>query len=504
MNVAQTLKDSAARAPEQVAVRLGEQTVTYAELDRRVDAAAALLQGSAVQPGQRVALMMGNRITFVVACYAAWRIGAVVVPVNTSLTSSEVAHELADCRATAMVIGQPYLDTLTALRGTLPDLTHVFVADSSTTPEDAAGLTSWRAAVADHDGQSPVAADTDGADLALLAYTSGTSGSPKGAMLTHGQLLANQSQLATSAMAVEPTDVVLLALPLFHIYALNVGMGPTLAGGGTVELVERFEPASSLQLIADRRVTVIIGAPPMYVAWLNTPGAEDVDLSSVRLATSGAAPLPGKVLQRCAVDLGLDVREGYGLTEAAPVVTTTAGLPDPVPGSVGRALEGVEIRIVDDGVPAEEGDPGLVQVRGPNVFSGYWERPTDTAQVLDPDGWLDTGDIGYLDDGLLYLVDRARDLIIVSGFNVYPVEVEQALVAHPAVVQAAVVGVPHPYTGEAVKAFVVLQPGAEVTADELITHSATLLARFKRPEAVEFVADLPTLPTGKLRRRLLR
>jgi long-chain acyl-CoA synthetase len=365
-------------------------------------------------------------------------------------------------------------------------------------------MRSWKSAVEACAGQVPAALDPDEATLAVLAYTSGTTGTPKGAMLTHGQLLANQRQLDASAMQVGPDDVVLLALPLFHIYGLNVGMGPTIAGGGTLELVERFEPASSLALIAERGVTVVVGAPPMYVAWLNTPGSEEVDLSSVRLASSGAAPLPTKILHRCAEDLGLDVREGYGLTEAAPVVTTTAGLPAPAPGSVGRALDGVEVRVVDEGAQAEDGDPGRVQVRGDNVFSGYWERPAETALVLSPDRWLDTGDIGYLDEGLLYLVDRAKDLIIVSGFNVYPVEVEAALTTHPAVLQAAVIGVPHPYTGEAVKAFVVVDPDAEVTADELIGHSATLLARFKRPESVEFVADLPTLPTGKLHRRMLR
>ncbi len=504
MNLSTTLRDSAAQHPDGIAVRLGTQSVTYAELDRTVDAAATALQQVGVTPGDRVALMMGNRVSFVVGFYAALRIGAVVVPVNTSLTSGEVGHELTDCRATAVVIGGAYLETLQALRGTLPDLAHVFVADSSTALSEDPVITSWKQAIEACDGQQPSDAQPDEDTLAVLAYTSGTSGTPKGAMLTHGQLLANQSQLAGSAMAVNPDDVVFLALPLFHIYGMNVGMGPTVAGGGTLELVERFDPSASLQLIADRGVTVIVGAPPMYVAWLNTPGSEDAQLGTVRLATSGAAPLPVKILRRCAEDLGLDVREGYGLTEAAPVVTTTAGLARPAPGSVGRVLEGVEVRITDAGGPAEEGDPGDIQVRGPNVFSGYWERPAETAAVLNADGWLDTGDIGYLDDGLLYLVDRAKDLIIVSGFNVYPVEVEAALVNHPAVMQAAVVGTPHPYTGEAVKAFVVVQPGAEVTADELINHTATLLARFKRPESVDFVTELPMLPTGKLRRRLLR
>jgi long-chain acyl-CoA synthetase len=506
MNIARTLADRAAAAPDRVAVRLGARSVTYGELDARVDAAARLLQDAGLQAGDRLALVVGNRVTAVVALYAGLRAGLVVVPVGTALTSSEIGQELTDCRARAIVIGRAYVGGLEALRGTLPDLEHVWVADTDADVDPDSGMRGWSAAVADVGDARPHEAAVDEDDLALLAYTSGTTGSPKGAMLTHGQLLANQAQLRDSGMAVRDTDVVLLALPLFHIYGLNVGLGATLSGGGTLELVERFEPASTLQLIADRGVTVVVGAPPMYVAWLNTPGAGEVDLSTVRLATSGAAPLPPAVLARCADELGLDVREGYGLTEAAPVVTTSAGLPAAVPGSVGPPLAGVELRIVEDGgEPVEDGDPGRVQVRGPNVFSGYWERPTDSAEVLLPGGWLDTGDIGYLDhDGNLHLVDRVRDLVIVNGFNVYPVEVERVLATHPAVAQAAVIGVPHPYTGEALKAFVVLREGAEATADELIAHSATLLARFKRPESVEFVDDLPTLPTGKVRRRLLR
>lgn len=504
MPLAQTLRDAAATAADRPAVRLGDQTVTYAALDVRVDAAAAVLQQAGVGHGDRVAVMMGNRVSFVVAAYAAWRIGAVAVTVNPTLTAPEVRHELTDSTATAMVVGRAYVEVLRSLRGQLPDLTHVFLADSTEAVDPDSGMRSWQAAIAQQEAATPAAVEVGEDDLAVLAYTSGTTGVPKGAMLTHGQLLANHRQLAASSMGLEPTDVVYGALPLFHIYALNLAMAMTLAVGATLELVERFDPAGDLRLIAERGISVVVGAPPMYVAWLNTPGSEDVDLSAVRLAISGAAALPAKILARCREDLGLDVREGYGLTEGAPVVASTAALPEGRGGCVGRPLEGVEVRIVEDGVVADEGDPGVVQVRGANVFSGYWQQPVATAEVLDADGWLDTGDIGYLDDGLLYLVDRAKDLIIVSGFNVYPVEVEAALISHPAVMQAAVIGVPHPYTGEAVKAFVVTEPGSDVTADELIGHSAAMLARFKQPESVEFVSGLPMLPTGKLQRRLLR
>ena len=498
------LRAVADRHGDNLALRSGEDEVTYGELDALVDQAAAALAANGVGRGDRVAMMLGNRVSFVVTCYGAWRAGAAVVPINTGLTAPEIAHELTDCRATVLVVGRAWTDTVAELRGTLPDLEHVFVADSTQPVAADSGMRSWRQTRAGHAQDAPSGVEVGSSDLALLAYTSGTTGSPKAAMLTHGQLLANQRQLTASDMGVTADDVVFTALPLFHSYALNVAMGMAIQAGATLELVERFEPSSALSLVSRTRVTVIEGAPPMYVAWLNTPGADEVDLSSVRLATSGAAPLHPKVLRRCAEELSLDIREGYGLAEASPVVASSAALPEAVPGSVGRPLEGVEVRIIDDDHDAAPGDPGLIAVRGDNVFAGYWDAPEATAQVLDADGWLHTGDIGYTDDGLLYLVDRAKDVIIVSGFNVYPVEVEQALASHPDVDRAAVVGVPHPYTGEAVKAFVVRREGTEVTGEELLGHVARRVARFKQPETIEFVADLPTLPTGKVRRRLLR
>jgi long-chain acyl-CoA synthetase len=343
-------------------------------------------------------------------------------------------------------------------------------------------------------------------DLAVLAYTSGTTGEPKGAMLTHGNLRANlEQQMSIPEAHVTEDDVLFLALPLFHIYGLNVTMGLLVMNGAKGVLVEKFEPVAALNLIQQHKVTVLFGAPPMYTAWCATPGADQYDLSAVRLAISGAAPLPADVLREFRDIFNVEIYEGYGLTETAPTLTSNRMTEKPRPGSIGKPLPGIELRLVDEaGTDVEIGDPGEIMVRGPNVFKGYWNRTDATAQVLR-DGWFRTGDIAVQDeDGYLFLVDRKRDLIIVSGFNVFPSEVENALVVNPWIAEAAVIGQPHPYTGETVKAFVVLEPGTETTEAEVIAHAEQHLARFKCPTSVEIVDALPHLLTGKILRRALR
>jgi long-chain acyl-CoA synthetase len=296
--------------------------------------------------------------------------------------------------------------------------------------------------------------------------------------------------------------VVLLVLPLFHVYGLNAGLGMVAKAAATGVLADRFDPVETLALIRDAGVTNIVGAPPMYVAWSMLPGLADA-MRDVRLAVSGAAPLPGPVLTSFAEAAGRPVYEGYGLTETSPVLTTTLCSAAPQPGSVGRPIPGVELRLVDDaGSDVVDDDPGEIVVRGPNLFSGYWP---DATGGPDEDGWFRTGDIAYADEsGDLFLVDRVRDLILVSGFNVYPREVEEALATHPAVAEVAVVGVPHPYTGETVRALVVPAAGATPSADELIAHAASRLARFKCPTSVELVEELPHSVTGKVAKGRLR
>jgi long-chain acyl-CoA synthetase len=346
------------------------------------------------------------------------------------------------------------------------------------------------------------AVDVDADHLAVLMFTSGTAGAPRAAMLSHGNLLANIDQARSVTSRVAPGDVVYGVIPSHHIFGLNVVVGVSLAVGATVVLVQRFDPATALESIRTRGVSVIPGAPALWVAFAHFEEAPADSFAGVRLALSGAAKLPISVAERLEARFGLRIAEGYGLTEASPVVTSSVGM-TPVFGSVGRVLGGIDLRVVDDdGSDALVGDAGEIWLRGPNVFLGYLDDPEATARVLTADGWLRTGDIGMCDeDGRLYLVERAKDLVIVSGFNVYPAEVEEVLMGHPAVADVGVVGVPHPHTGEAVKAFVVLAAGASIDEDALVDHCRDHLARYKCPAKVLFVDELPRSATGKLVRR---
>jgi long-chain acyl-CoA synthetase len=372
----------------------------------------------------------------------------------------------------------------------------------------------------------------------VLLYTSGTSGAPKGAMLPHRALLANQSQVgAMDPPVVGPGDVVLLALPMFHIFGLNAGLVAVANHGACGVLLDRFDPALALDAIARHRVSVVTAVPQMYAAWLSVPGVPSGSappaspelaqrLRSVRVAVSGGAPLPAEVARRYREATGLLLHQGYGLTETAPVLTTGLGSPVPKIGSIGRPIPGVSVRLVgsdgtvvasvsssgldsglvddfeDDAGGAPGTDPGEIVVRGPNLFLGYWP---DRSDGPDGDGWWSTGDVAYADeDGDLFLVDRLGDLILVSGFNVYPQEVEQVLVAHPRVADAAVVGVPDPTTGEAVFAYVVPSDGAPLSTDELSLYCGRNLARYKCPRSFEIVAELPRTAIGKVRKASLR
>ncbi|WP_327006514.1 AMP-binding protein [Dactylosporangium sp. NBC_01737] len=489
-NFADLVRRAAASRGARPALRSHATLITWSELDQQVDAVAAHLAALDL-PGDehgpaRVAVALPNVPEFAAVFFGVLRAGLVAVPINPAYTARELAHVVADSGA-AVVIGTRSVTSAVGggHRYTLGDnLRELFTAAK---------------------------ADSRHSDLAILLYTSGTAGAPKGAMLSHRALLANHAQLAElDPPPVGPDDVLLLAVPLFHAYGLNSGLGAVAYHGACGVLVERFDPADSLQVIERHGVTGIVGVPPMFIAW-SLMGQRLTDAwTGVRLAVCGASPLDAAAERRFVEATGRPVHQGYGLTEAAPVLTSTLAGDSVKPGSIGRPIPGVELKLVDAGgeeVLLDEDDevrtdPGEIVVRGRNLFDGYWPGGEGAP---DADGWWATGDVAYADeDGDLFIVDRLGELILVSGFNVYPHEIELVLAAHPAVVEAAALGVPHPYTGQTVKVVVVRRPGSQVTAEELIAHCERNLARFKCPTAVEFVDELPHSATGKIRKAALR
>lgn len=482
---------------DHVAIISRGRSTTYGALRDQVGHVRGGLAALGVGRGDRVALLCSNGRYFVDLYLATIGLGAVAVPMNPSSPAREIEREIAVVGAKVVVVEPSAAQAWSQVdRTALTSVTSVVATEPGAFTADLAFDDLLAAELV------PVV-EVESDDLAVLVFTSGTAGAPRAAMISHGNLQANLDQLE-STDGVEADDVVYGVLPVHHIFGLNVVLGLTLARGATVVLVQRFDPFTALETITERRVTVIPGAPSLWVAFSHFLDAPADSFAGVRLALSGAAKMPEDAAQRIEERFGLVLREGYGLTEASPVVTSSAGIA-PKLGSVGKALADIEVRVVDEhGADVLEGDAGEVWVRGANVFLGYYDDPEATSRVLTAEGWLRTGDIGITDDdGYLYLVDRAKDLVIVSGFNVYPAEVEEVLLEHPDVLEAGVVGVPHPHTGEAVKAFVVLRPGATAHEETLVSWCRDHLARYKCPAKVVFVDELPRNANGKLLRRSL-
>jgi len=503
VSLAERIGIAASDGPDRPALIWHDRIVTWGELDRRVTEATAALAALDLPDSDghpaRVAISMPNTPGFAVTFFSVLRAGLVAVPVNPAFTGRELRHVLADSGAAALVATEEVRARVAALRDDLPALTAVLdVRPAPAEPTDA----------------KPAARPAP-EDLAVLLYTSGTEGSPKGAMLSHRALTANHEQVdRIDPVVVGPDDVVLLALPLFHAYGLNSGLGAVAYHGARGVLLDHFDPAEALSLIARHQVTVVVGVPSMYLGWSLLPELGEA-MASVRVVACGAAPLDGVTAARFTEATRHPVFVGYGLTETAPIVTSTLVSPVPKVGSIGRPLPGIDLKLVandgtetwrsstsdvddDDG----DGDPGEIVVRGDNLFSGYWP---DGHGGPDADGWWATGDIAYADaDGDLFLVDRRGELILVNGFNVYPREVELVLEQHPGVAEAAVVGVAHPYTGQTVKAFLVRAPGTDAGPEDVLRHAQRNLARFKLPTSVEFVTELPHSAIGKVRKTLLR
>jgi len=483
VNLVSLLLQPATESPDAVALVEGDRAVSFAGLEAFAAQGAGALAGLGIGAGDRVAIACHNDIGFVTSYLSTLWAGAVAVPLNPLAPASVLASQAERVKARALLCGAGTKE-LTDLPGAIP------------VTQLAEG--------------TPIAAEVerDDAELAVLLFTSGTAGAPRAAMLTHGNLAANIGQVqGHPGLRVRSDDVGLAALPFFHVFGLNVALGVGLQAGLTTVLLEHFDAAQAAALIRKHRATIVAGVPTMFGAFLELPEAVAPSdaFSSVRLAVSGAAELPLERAEAFQARFGITIYEGYGLTEASPIVSTTAVEDAPRWGSIGPPLPGVDVRLVgDDGEDVLPGDPGEIWVRGQNVFAGYWDDPEATEKVL-ADGWLRTGDVAVADDdGYLSLVDRKKDLVIVSGFNVYPAEVEEVLLSHPDIADAAVIGVPNPRTGEAVAAWVVPAPGATLTVEQVREHAAGHLARYKVPSTVQLVDSLPRNEAGKLLRRALR
>ncbi|HEX2902984.1 MAG TPA: AMP-binding protein [Jatrophihabitans sp.] len=494
---AELVEHWAGERPDALAVADAEQRLSWRELAEATGRLAAALTELGAAAGDRLAIQAPTSVDFVLTYLAALRAGLVVVPINPAYTRPELEYILTDSGASLLVTGSvSTIEAATELLALHPGL-RILVTGRGGTDE----LPALRALLQGSTTIAPGPGRT-GADLAVLLYTSGTSGHPKGAMLPVRALLANLHQVAQLQPPVAgPQDVVFLPLPLFHVFGLNAGLGMALYVGASLLLVDRFDAAGTLAAMAAAHATVVVGAPLEYARWAEQDGLAE-GFAHVRIALSGSAPLPTGLVARYAA-AGITLFEGYGLTEAAPVVTLNlvadgaGGWAEPKAGSVGRPLPEVQVRLMDaDREPAEAGDLGFVEVRGENLFTGYWP---DGAGGPDPDGWFATGDLAVTDDdGDLYLVGRRSDLVLVNGFNVYPAEVEAVFGRLAGVREVAVLGRPDAAGEDVLVAYVVPEPGHQLDPEALVAEAAGSLARFKLPRRVIEVDALPHTATGKV------
>jgi len=503
--LADLVRDVAQAQPDKTAILFGDTKVSYQMLETLIERAADALYARGVRKGDRVAVMLPNIPHFTIAYYAIVRLGAIVVPLNVLYKAHEVGYVLRDSEATTMIVFEMFYAQAALALEDVRGVANVIVVAQGEAP---AGTIPWRTTPPLIEGDAPARepVSVEPGDVAVICYTSGTTGKSKGAMLTHRNFIANLEQINRMRnLEIRADDVLLLVLPLFHIFAMNVGMNAVFRMGGAMDLVARFEAAPVLVEIQKNRCSIFLGAPPMFVAWVNLPELGDYDLSSLRIVNSGAAALPVYVLERFGEITGIGIQEGYGLTECAPVTHSNSAAPRIKPGTIGMPIPGVESRVVDEhdrDVPA--GQEGEIVVRGENVMAGYWHKPKETDEALRG-GWFHTGDIATIDEeGYYTIVDRKKDMINSGGFKVWPREVEEMLYRHPAVAAAAVVATFDPYAGERPMAYIVLKPGQTVTEEDIIAYSRANLASFKAPSKVEFRTELPKLLTGKVLRRALR
>jgi len=487
MNLAASLARNAADNPDRVAIHLGDQTTSYGELDDQSARVAGLLADRGIAPGTPIGIMLPNVPEFASVYYGILRTGAVVVPMNPLLKAREIAYYLGD--SGAPVIFAWHVTAPEVEIGAKEAGAEAILVDPATFPDILATAS-----------PAPQVVDRAAYDTAVVLYTSGTTGHPKGAELTHANLINNVEVSAADLFQLGPDDLIFGGLPLFHAFGQTCTLNAAIMTGASLTVLPRFDAAKALGILADQRVTIFAGVPTMFSALLHVPDRSDYDVSALRLCISGGAAMPVEVLRQFEDAFDCIVLEGYGLSETSPVASFNHPGRERKPGSIGTPIRGVEMRVVDaSGAEVPQGEVGEIAIRGHNIMKGYLNRPDATAEAVSADGWFRTGDIGRVDeDGYYYIVDRKKDLIIRGGYNIYPREIEEVLYEHPEVAEAAVVGIPHPELGEEVGAAVALKPGATVTPDELRSYVKSQVAAYKYPRRVWIVDALPKGPTGKI------
>jgi long-chain acyl-CoA synthetase len=487
-NLAANLDATISEHGDRPAIKLDDITLNYAVVDQAVARAAGLLRAAGVQPGDRVGIMLPNVPYFPFLFYGAMRLGAVVVTMNPLLKEREVAFYLSDSGAQMLVAWHQFED---AARSGAEDANAETIIVQPGSFEERLGAAE----------PVPDTAERDDDGTAVILYTSGTTGTPKGAELTHGNLTA-AAEIAVGLVDKGADDVTLGALPLFHVFGLTSGLESSVNVGACLTLLPRFDAGKALEMVERDGVTTFLGVPTMYAAILHHEGGEAFDTSSLDLCVSGGAAMPVEILRAFEEKFECKILEGYGLSETCGIASFNRPDRERKAGSIGIPVPGVDMKVVDDdGNEVAQGEVGEILIRGPVVMKGYWNRPDATADTLT-DGWLRTGDMARVDeDGYFFIVDRKKELIIRGGYNIYPRELEEVLYEHPAVREAAVVGLPHDSLGEEVGAAVALKPGEQVEPDEIRAYMKERVAAYKYPRVVWFVDDLPKGPTGKILKR---
>ena len=489
-NLAANLVTSAAEHGERPAVRLDEHALSYGDLHAGAAAVAGMLRGRGLEPGDRVGLVLPNLPAFPVVFYGALLAGATVVPMNPLLKAREVQYYLEDS-GMSLVFGWDGAGDAVSEAARTVGIEAVVVGQLGPSADQLDGVE-----------PAPDAVDRDAEDTAVILYTSGTTGQPKGAELTHHNLDSNARTTVDTLIRITPDDVIMGCLPLFHVFGLTCGLDASVLTGSCLTLIPRFDAGKALSVIERDRVTVFEGVPTMYAGMLHHADADSADVSSLRTCISGGSAMPVEVMKAFEEQFGCVILEGYGLSETSPVASFNQPDMERKPGSIGVEVRGCEMKLVDDdGHEVGVDEPGEIAIRGENLMKGYWGRPEATAESI-PDGWFRTGDVATRDaDGYFTIVDRKKDLIIRGGYNVYPREIEEALYEHDAVAEAAVIGIKHPDLGEEVGAAVALKPDTSADPADLVAFVKERVAAYKYPRHVWIVDDLPKGPTGKILRR---